>query len=80
MPVEILEIIDWTLDGGALLLSLAVAKYVLELSVRELAMLVACTAFYVTHEMWESGMIGGSSHNSFELWICDILTVVYPPI
>ena len=77
MPVETLEIVDWTLDGGALLLSLAVAKYVLELSVRELAILVGCTVFYVTHEMWESEMIGGSSHRAFELWIHEALTVAY---
>lgn len=72
----LLNVIDWALDGFALLLSLIIAKRVLDLSYRETAVLVSCTIVYVGHEMWESGLIGGDSHRSFELWIQDVLVSI----
>jgi hypothetical protein len=76
MSIELIEIIDWFLDGTALILSLLVAKYVLDLSKREVVILVLCTVIYTMHEIWESGMFGYGSHRSFELWIQDIILII----
>jgi len=71
--VEMLSLIDWTLDVGALLVSLLIAKSVLDLSYRELAIAVACFGVYALHEIWESGMIFPGTHRGVELWILHAL-------
>lgn len=76
MSIELIEIIDWFLDGTALILSLLVAKYVLDLSKREVVILILCTSIYTMHEVWESGIFGSGSHRSFELWLQDLLLTI----
>lgn len=76
MSIELIEIIDWFLDGTALILSLLAAKYVLDLSKREVVILVLCTGIYTMHEIWESGIFWSGSHRSFELWLQDVILII----
>lgn len=70
----LLELIDWTLDGSALIISLLVAKRLLDLSNKEVLVLLCSTGIYVLHEMWEAGIVGQSSHKAFEMWVYNTLT------
>lgn len=71
--IELLDLIDWTFDAGALLVSLLIAKMVLDLSYREIVTATACLGVYALHEIWESGIIFSGSHREVELWILRFL-------
>lgn len=58
--------IDWTLDALALLASIAIAWRMLDLSVRDGVTVLLAFSIYTLHEMWEAGLIGGTSHTAFE--------------
>jgi len=73
MSVAPIEILDWAIDGSALLLSLLIAKRLLDLSVKDTLILIASTSVYVLHEMWESGMVGGGTHKALEVWLIGLL-------
>jgi hypothetical protein len=61
-----LWLVDWILDGTALVVSVALAAYLCSFSRRDVATLVLCSLIYVTHEAWESGLIGGTTHQAVE--------------
>lgn len=67
--IEAIEVIDWCLDFGALLVSLLVTKKLLGLTARETLTAVACFGLYGLHEVWESGIVGGDTHRAFEWWV-----------
>jgi hypothetical protein len=68
-----LWLIDWILDGSALILSLCLAAFVCDLSRQDVATLLACCAIYATHEAWETGLIGGNSHRAVEQLIASVV-------
>ena len=65
--------IDWTLDLAALLASLLLAAHVLDLSVRDIAALIACCSVYGAHEAWEAGLVAGGSHRAVEQALAALL-------
>lgn len=71
--IDLLELIDWSLDAAALLVSLTVAAWVLDLSRRDVAVLVASAVFYIAHEVWESGVVAPGTHVAVERWLCRAL-------
>lgn len=68
-----IELVDWTIDALALLVSLFVAKHALHLSVKETVILVACCGLYAVHEVWEAGLVFPGTHRAFELWVVGVV-------
>ena len=72
--------IDWTLDGGALLGGVWLAVWVLyDGSIEDavkLTLLTACV--YVPHEAWEAGRIGGNTHVAVEDAIRSSVSMIPP--
>ena len=67
------ELFDWSLDAFALLLSIFIAKRVVDLSWREIGIITCCFVFYLLHEMWEASIIFPGTHRQFELWLVEML-------
>lgn len=71
-----LWMIDWTLDGAALILSVVLFAYLRSLSAKDVLTLIACCSLYAAHEAWESRTLGGASHRAVEEAILSGLSVV----
>ena len=73
MTPPFIEVVDWTIDGAVLVVSLLAAKRVLGLTARETAVVVGCCGFYALHEAWEAGLVAPGTHRAAEWWIHDAI-------
>lgn len=74
--ISSIEVIDWTIDAAALLLSIGIAWRVGEFTKRQVGVLLVCLSTYAVHEAWEAGLVGGDSHRAVEQAINAAATVV----